>query len=72
MLPYNVQQRFKDLIKKYPKVRASLPKPVKKIFNKHYLNNRNNFFSQLIEKWLHLSIDDRKIKKTTLEKALEH
>tara|TARA_S200000501_G_C20735482_1_gene704854 strand:- start:18 stop:740 length:723 start_codon:yes stop_codon:yes gene_type:complete len=56
-----------NLIKKYPKKRGSLPKPLKKIFKTHYLNNRQNFFSQLSEKWLHISIDDRKTKNRTLE-----
>ena len=56
-----------DLIKKYPKKRGVLPKPIRKIFNKHYLENRNNFLSQLSERWLHTSIDERNIKNTTLE-----
>ena len=56
-----------DLIKKYPKKRGFLPKPIRKIFNKHYSENRNNFLSQLSERWLHISIDERNIKNTTLE-----
>ena len=56
-----------NLIKKYPKKRGALPEPLKKIFNTHYLNNRQNFFSQLSERWLHVSIDDRKKKNKTLE-----
>ena len=56
-----------DLIKKYPKKRGFLPKPIRKIFNKHYSENRNNFLSQLSERWLHTSIDERNIKNTTLE-----
>ena len=56
-----------SLIKKYPKKRGFLPKPIKKIFNKHYLNNRNNFLSQLSERWLHTSIDEKDMINTTLE-----
>ena len=56
-----------NLIKKYPKKRGFLPNPVKKIFNKHYLDNRQNFLSQLSESWLHFSIDDRKKINKTLE-----
>ena len=48
-----------DIIKKYPKKRGILPKPIKKIFNKHYSDNRNNFLSQLSERWLHTSIEGR-------------
>ena len=56
-----------NLIKKYPKKRSTLPLHLKKIFKNFYLNNRGNFFSQLSEKWLHLSIDDRSKKNVTLE-----
>jgi hypothetical protein len=56
-----------DLIKKYPKKRGVLPKPIRKIFNKYYSEHRNNFLSQLSERWLHTSINDRNIKNTTLE-----
>jgi len=56
-----------NLIKKYPKKRGFLPKPIKKNFNKLYLNNRQNFLSQLSERWLHLSINDRERKNKTLE-----
>ena len=56
-----------DLIKKYPKKRGVLPKPIRIIFNKHYSDNRNNFLSQLSERWLHTSIDERNKKNTTLE-----
>ena len=52
-------QAILNLIKKYPKKRGFLPKPIKKIFNKHYSDNRNNFLSQLSERWLHTSIDER-------------
>ena len=58
---------LKKIISKYPKKRVDLPIPLKKIFNKYYLNNRKNYLSQLIEKWLHLSINDRWTKKNTLE-----
>ena len=56
-----------SLLRKYPKRRGNLPKPIKKIFDNEYLNNRQNFLSQLSERWLHLSMDDRTIKKKTLE-----
>lgn len=58
---------FFEVIDKYPKKRPPLPKGIKKIFNKHYLNNRQNLLSQLSEIWLHSSMDDRKSKKKTLE-----
>ena len=56
-----------NIINKYPKTRPKLPNPLKKIFNQYYLINRKNFLSQLSEKWLHLSIDDRMRKNKTLE-----
>jgi hypothetical protein len=56
-----------DLIKKYPKIRGFLPKPLKKIFNKFYLDNRENSLSQLLRRWMHLSMDDREKNKITLE-----
>ena len=56
-----------DLIKKYPKIRGSLPKPLKKIFNNFYLENRENSLSQLLRRWMHLSMDDRETNKITLE-----
>ena len=56
-----------SLLRKYPKRRGNLPKPIKKIFDNEYLNNRQNFLSQLSERWLHLSMDDRKIKKKHLK-----
>ena len=56
-----------DIIKRYPKKRPPLPKDIKKIFKKHYLKNRQNFLSQLSERWLHFSIDDRESRKKTLE-----
>ena len=56
-----------DLIKKYPKKRGFLPKPIKKIFNKFYLDNRENSLSQLLRSWMHLSMDDREKNKITLE-----
>ena len=55
------------LLKKYPKRRGFLPKQIKKIFNKDYLSNRENFFSQLSERWLHSSIDNKEKKNKTLE-----
>ena len=36
---------------------------LKNIFNKLYLDNRKSFLSQLSERWLHLVIKERKIKK---------
>ena len=42
--------------KNYPKLRPLLSNSLKKIFDKHYLNNRQNFLSQLLETWLHYSI----------------
>ena len=56
-----------NLIKKFPKKRGCLPKPIKKNFDKLYLNNRQNFLSQLSERWLHLSINDRERENKTLE-----
>lgn len=56
-----------SLIQKYPKKRGILPKELKKKYDKIYFNNRNNFLSQLSERWLHLSINDRKLKNKTLE-----
>ena len=56
-----------NLIKKFPKKRGLLPKPIKKIFDKLYLNNRQNFLSQLSERWLHFSINDRGRENKTLE-----
>ena len=47
--------------KNYPKLRPLLSNSLKKIFDKHYLNNRQNFLSQLLETWLHYSI--KKINK---------
>ena len=55
------------LLGKYPKKRGLLPKALKKIFKNHYLSNRQNFLSQLSEKWLHISIDDRYKDNKTLE-----
>ena len=57
----------KYLLKKFPKKRPPLPQKLKKIFNKFYLKNRQSFLSQLSEKWLHLSIKERNLKKKTLE-----
>jgi len=57
----------KYLLKKFPKKRPPLPKKLSKIFNKFYLTNRQNFLSQLSEKWLHYSIKERNLKKKTLE-----
>ena len=48
----------KYLLKKFPKKRPPLPKKLSKIFNKFYLTNRQNFLSQLSEKWLHYSIKE--------------
>ena len=56
-----------DLIKKYPKKRGILPKPIKKIFDNLYLDNRQNFLSQLSERWLHISIENKTEKNKTLE-----
>ena len=56
-----------SLLKKYPKKRGVLPRPIKKIFKQHYSENRNSFLSQLNERWLHTSLDDRKNKNKTLE-----
>tara|TARA_Y200000002_G_scaffold16174_1_gene12647 strand:+ start:230 stop:973 length:744 start_codon:yes stop_codon:yes gene_type:complete len=56
-----------NLIKKYPKKRAILPLRLRAIFKNFYLENRDNFFSQLSEKWLHTSINDRWKKNVTLE-----
>ena len=55
------------LIKKFPKKRKALPKPLRKIFNSFYLKNRQNFLSQMSERWLHVSMDDRNKNKRTLE-----
>ena len=55
------------LFNKFPKKRPPLPKKLKSIFNKLYLDNRKSFLSQLSERWLHLVIKERKIKKKTLE-----
>ena len=59
--------KIQNLIRKYPKKRLVLPKEIKKIFKKHYLDNRKNILSQLSERWLHLSMKDRKNKNKTLE-----
>ena len=56
-----------NLFNKFPKKRPPLPKKLKSIFNKLYLDNRNNFLSQLSERWLHLVIKERRLKKKTLE-----
>ena len=55
------------LIKKFPKKRKALPKPLRKIFNSFYLKNRQNFLSQMSERWLHVSMDDRNKNRRTLE-----
>ncbi len=55
------------LFNKFPKKRPPLPTKLKSIFNKLYLDNRKSFLSQLSERWLHLVIKERKIKKKTLE-----
>lgn len=57
--------KFFIIKKNYPKKRRPLSRNLKKIFNKHYLNNRQNFLSQLLETWLHKSIkqiNNKKIK----------
>jgi hypothetical protein len=59
--------KIKIELKKFPKKRPPLPKKIKKIFNKFLLNNRQNFLSELFEKWLHYSIKDRESNKTVLE-----
>jgi len=56
-----------DCIKSYPRSRTKLPLNLKKNFDNHYLKNRKNFLSQLCERWLHLSISKRFLKKKTLE-----
>ncbi len=56
-----------DLIKKYPKKRGKLPEPLKKIFDSFYLSNRENLFLQLIRRWLHSVMSDRKEGLITLE-----
>ena len=55
-----------NIIDRYPKKRPPLPRGLKKIFKKHYLKNRQNFLSQLSERWLHVSIDDRKSRKKNI------
>ena len=55
--------KFLMIKKKYPKIRQPLSRSLKKIFNRHYLNNRKNFLSQLLETWLHSSIKKIKNKK---------
>ena len=59
----------KNLLKKFPKKRISLSKPLKKIFDIEYKKNRNNFLSQLSESWLHFSIKGRSsnLNNSTLE-----
>ena len=56
-----------ELLKKYPKRRPKLPGKIKKIFNTLYKKNRQNFLSQLSERWMHLAIKGRDTKKNTLE-----
>jgi hypothetical protein len=55
--------KIDGLLKQYPKKRPPLSKKLKKIFNRHYLENRQSILSQLSEQWLHRSI--KKSKKKT-------
>jgi hypothetical protein len=55
--------KIDGLLKQYPKKRPPLSKKLKKIFNGHYLENRQSILSQLSEQWLHRSI--KKSKKKT-------
>ncbi len=59
----------KNLLKKFPKKRISLSRPLRKIFDIEYKKNRNNFLSQLSESWLHFSIKGRSsnLDNSTLE-----
>ncbi len=50
-----------DLSMKYPKVRPELPTAYKKIYYKHYSDNRNGktkvtFFSSKMEQWMHRKV----------------
>ena len=57
-----------NLLKQYPKRRPSLSKKLKKLFDKHYLDNRQNILSQMSEGWLHRNIKSSVIKNSrTLE-----
>ena len=56
-----------SLLKQYPKKRPPLSKKLKKIFNGHYLENRQSILSQLSEQWLHRSIKKSKKTSRTLE-----
>ena len=59
--------KIKNILNNFPKKRPQLPNKLKKIFDKFLLDNRQNFLSDLMEKWLHYSIKDRKTTKTVLE-----
>ena len=54
--------KIDGLLKQYPKKRPPLSKKLKKIFNGHYLENRQSILSQLSEQWLHRSIKKSKKK----------
>ncbi len=63
------------MFSKYPKIRPVLSKEYKKIYNEHYINNREgqttaSFFSKIMESWLHKKVAkdiNKMINKSTLE-----
>ena len=54
-------ERVEELLERYPKVREPLPDAYQKIYEEHYLNNRNgqtvaSFFSSKLEQWMHKKV----------------
>jgi hypothetical protein len=50
-----------DILKKFPKQRIALPEEYRKIYNSHYLNNREGKYkttslSQKLESWMHRKV----------------
>ena len=61
-------ERVEELLERYPKVREPLPDAYQKIYEEHYLNNRNgqtvaSFFSSKLEQWMHKKSRSRYIQK---------
>ena len=54
-------ERVEELLAKYPKFRKPLPDAYQKIYEEHYMNNRNgqtvaSFFSSKLEQWMHRKV----------------
>ena len=52
---------YQDVIKNFPKQRSILPEEYLKIYDEHYMNNRNgttpaSFWAMQMEKWLHKKV----------------